>query len=483
MRSQSASRPLGLAGACALAFLPFVMGCSKESADSHDGHDHGSEPHQEDTGQTGHSESSAHEGEGEHVELTEQQFKSAGIEVLAAGPGLVADSISLSGTIETNADAVLHVTPRVSGQVRSVAKHLGDSIVEGDLLCVLDSVELGRAVADFLRDKEMLVAAEETLSREKDLFVGRLDSLDSVLQGSIEIQRRILDREEELQEKAVSTIRPLLEAEKAFQMAELEMKKQLTELRAERDARILALEVALRAKQIDMAAATNRLTALGLSPEEVHNLDSGSPLLSGEYRIYSPGTGIIVSRHLSVGEFAEAGAKLFVVEDLSNVWFVASAFEDQLRNLRSGQKASVTLDAFPGNSLAGKMNFLDYHVDRTSRSVGVRITLANSQVVGWDEELPLRPGMFGKAEIETAIRQVGIALPEKALVHEDAGEYVFVQVEPLAFERRDIEVRHASGEMVEVLSGLKEGELVAVAGTFLLKSAERQAELGGGHSH
>jgi multidrug efflux pump subunit AcrA (membrane-fusion protein) len=53
----------------------------------------------------------------------------------------------------------------------------------------------------------------------------------------------------------------------------------------------------------------------------------------------------------------------------------------------------------------------------------------------------------------------------------------------LGFELREVKARHGAGGMVEILSGLKAGERVVISGTFLLKSAERQGELGGGHSH
>ena len=202
-----------------------------------------------------------------------------------------------------------------------------------------------------------------------------------------------------------------------------------------------------------------------------------------EYRVHATGPGVVVNRHVSTGEFVEAGAKLYIIENLASVWFVASAFEEQLQSVRSGQPAHVALDAFPGTTLNGVVSFLDYHVDPTSRSVGVRITLDNDQLESWPEELPLRPGMFGRAELETTSREASLVLPEAALVHEDQGDYVFVQVEPFAFERRDVAVKPVAGGRVEILSGLEQGEMVAVSGTFLLKSAERQGELGGGHSH
>lgn len=458
--------------------LLLLLGCSSGGEDDHSGHGHEGE----DAGAHA-EEGEEHEGEEGHVELTEQQFRSAGIEVTAAKPGRVSEALTLPGTIAPNADAVLHVTPRVAGQVRSVSKHLGESVQEGEVLCVIDSVELGAAAADYMRDREMVRAAEETLARERELYAGRLTAQTTVLDGAVSIQERIYKREEELQKKAVSTVRPLLEADKAFQLSKLERDKQLTELKAERDSRLLELEVDLRTKRIDLTAAANQLRTMGLGADELESLDESSSLLSGEYRVPAPGSGVVVNRHVSTGEFVDAGAKLYIIENLSSVWFVASAFEEQLQSVRNGQTARVTLDAFSGTTLNGTVSFVDYHVDSTSRSVGVRVTLDNEQLASWPEEFPLRPGMFGRAQLETTSRQAGVVLPEAALVHDDDGDYVFVQVEPFGFERRSVSVNPVAGNMVEVTSGLEAGEMVAVSGTFLLKSAERQGELGGGHSH
>ena len=477
-----------LLAAFAFPFLS-LSGCAP-AEEGHDGHDHGAEDESAPDRQgaedqhAGEDVPGGHEEHEEgHVELTETQFRSAGIEVQAAKAARVSEMLILSGTVAPNADSVLHVTPRVSGQVRSVSKHLGEIVEPGEALCVLDSVQLGTAVADYLRDVELVTAGEETLAREKELFEGRLTALRTVLEGAIDIQERIYKREAELQEKALSTVRPMLEAQKAFQLAQLELDKQLTELGSERDTRVLELEVRVRTRRIDLTAATNRLRTLGLTADVVKGLNESSPLLSGEYRITSPGGGVVVSRHAFAGEFVAAGTKVYIIENLTSVWFVASAFEDQLQTLRRGQRVSVSLDAFEGTPVNGSVSFIDYHVDPVSRSVGVRITLDNEQLGAWSEEFPIRPGMFGRAELETASRMADIVLPESALVHEDAGDFVFVQVEPLAFERRDVSVINVAGDMVEITSGIEQGDMVAVSGTFLLKSAERQSELGGGHSH
>lgn len=472
-----------IVGLLALLLLPPVLSaCSSESPDSHAAGEHEDDEGQHQDG--AHSEGvDSHEGEEGHIELTEQQFLSAGIEVATAKTGNIAEVLVLPGSVTPNADTVLHVTPRVAGRVRSVSKHLGDHVQPGEVLCTLDSVQLGDAVSDFIRDREVVAAAELTLERERDLYSDRLTQLSAVLDGSIEVQKQIFDREEELQQKAVSTVRPLLEAQRDLELARLERDIQLTEFEAERDMRLLALEIDVRKKRIALDAQSNRLLALGIDSNQLDGLDESSPLLAGEYQVRATGSGVIVSRHVSTGEFVDPGAKLFVVHNLESVWFIASAFEQQLLSIDVGQPVTVRLNAFPKTSFRGTVSFLDYHVEPVSRSVGVRISLENAPHAGWDSKYPIRPGMFGKATIETDSRQAAVVLPESAIVHDDASDYVFVQVEPFAFERREVELRPVDNDSVEIISGLDAGEMVAVTGTFFLKSAERQGELGGGHSH
>jgi multidrug efflux pump subunit AcrA (membrane-fusion protein) len=79
--------------------------------------------------------------------------------------------------------------------------------------------------------------------------------------------------------------------------------------------------------------------------------------------------------------------------------------------------------------------------------------------------------------------QARVVLPEDAIVHDGEHDYVFVLVAPGTFEQRDVELGSPTGEVVEVREGIEPGEEIAVTGTFQLKSAQRQGELGGGHNH
>ncbi|MEW6074016.1 MAG: efflux RND transporter periplasmic adaptor subunit [Planctomycetota bacterium] len=424
----------------------------------------------------------AREGEPEVLRWTEAQIEAAGIRLVPAAAGEILRQLALPAVAAANADAVTHVNPKAPGIVRSIYKHLGEEVAAGELLCVIDSVELGNAAAGYLRARALAAAAETTLARESELFQGRLEAAERVLQGAVEINQRIRDRERELHEKAVSTIRPLLEAEKALQGAELERDRALTELRAERDARLLALEVERRERRIGEDAARNQMLALGLSAGELPALDAASPLLAGTYEIRAPRSGIVSGRHISTGEFVDAATTLYTLEDLSRVWILASVFEAQLRSVRTGQWGQIRLDAFPGEAFAGEVTLVGYEVDAESRAVGVRLELDNPALPGWPEAYPIRPGMFGRVDLVVERSEARVALPESAIVHEAAGDFVFVRVAPGTFERRPVRLGSPAGELVEVVDGLQPGEEIAVAGTFQLKSALRKGELGEGHS-
>lgn len=438
--------------------------------------DRENEPHE---GEHGHDE---HEGKSEFVELTQAQIEAAGIRLQPAAPGAITRHLTLPAVVAADADAVTHVNPKAPGIVRSIHAHLGEEIEEGQLLCVIDSVDLGSAVAAFVRALALVSAAETTLVRERQLFQERLATAEQVLDGAIAVNRKIHAREVELQEKAVSTIRPLLEAEKALQSSELDKERQLTELRAVRDARLLALEVELTERRIGREAAANALLALGLDPGMLEKLQPGSPLLAGTYEIRAPRGGIVAARHITLGEFVDSENKLFTLEDLSRVWVVASAFEEQVQSVRTGQAGRVRLDAFPGQTFEGQVTLVGYEVDPESRALGVRLELKNPTLPEWPEGYPLRPGMFGSVDLAIARTEARIVLPESAVVHEDEGDFVFVRTAPGTFERRRVELGPPSGDVVEIREGVEPGDDVAVAGTFQLKSAARKGELGEGDS-
>lgn len=468
MKSMQMSRVGVLLTPCLSSVLMLGYGCGGGQAggDPRAGHSHGGD---------------SHAGE---VHLDAEQLEAAGVETVTAAPGTIEETLHLVARVSSNEDTVVHLTPRIAGIVQTIHKGLGEQVKVGEPLAEIWSVELGNTVASYLEARSTVLSAEETLAQTRKLYQERVDMVTEVLDGEIAVARRIYEREEELQEKGIATIRPYLEADKDLQKAVLAKDRELTTLAAERDTRLLELEVALRQARIEETAAVERLLVLGFDEqgiEALHNTQGGH----GRMVLHAPRDGVVLERHATLNEHVGTDDALFVIHDLSTVWVLASAYEKDLARLRPGQKVYIRLNALPQATLVGEVAIIDYRVSATTRAASVRIEVANGPVEGWPVDYPLRLGMFGEIEVVVDSRPARVLLPEAAIVHEGEQNFVFVQVqdEEGAFRREPVELRPGARDLVEIVRGVDPGQSVVVKGTFTLKSLARSEELGGGHSH
>ncbi|MEW6747754.1 MAG: efflux RND transporter periplasmic adaptor subunit, partial [Planctomycetota bacterium] len=290
---------------------------------------------------------------GSEVELTPEQLANAGIAVQTAGPGVIESVLRLTAVVAANEDVTVHVTPRVAGFVREIHKKLGELAKKGEPLCEIESVEVGGAISQYLRERALERAASQTLEKEAALFQQRIETQRRVLDGAIEIAQRIFDRERDLQDKAISTLRPYLEADKELQKARLAKEQELTELTSQRDTRLLQLQVELERATIAVHAAEERLRILGFSAGEIAKMAGAEsekeeqPGSLGAYTIRAPRSGLITDRHITYNEFVDTETKLFSLQDLSRVWVQASVYEKDIAQVSRGQKAILHVDAFP----------------------------------------------------------------------------------------------------------------------------------------
>ncbi|AUX44178.1 cytochrome C peroxidase [Sorangium cellulosum] len=136
------------------------------------GHAHGEHAHDEHAhDEHAHDEGDeAHAGGGDRVKLSPAMIQNAGLEMLTAGPGNVAVTVTLPGEVALNAEAIAHVTPRVPGTAREVKKQLGDTVKRGEVLAVLDSRELAELERELLAAKERLALAEASFTRQEALW-------------------------------------------------------------------------------------------------------------------------------------------------------------------------------------------------------------------------------------------------------------------------------------------------------------------------
>jgi Cu(I)/Ag(I) efflux system membrane fusion protein len=210
--------------------------------------------------------------------------------------------------------------------------------------------------------------------------------------------------------------------------------------------------------------ARQRLELLGMSPEDVDALAaSGKP--GTTLNVRAPVRGHIARKSAVRGAYVQPGVELFQLADLSTVWVLADVHEADLGRVKVGQKASLELAAYPGESFTGKVTFVYPAVAAGSRTLRARVELRNPG-------LRLRPGMVGDVTLELGAAEA-VVIPSEALVDTGELQYVFVSRGAGRFEPRRVRAGWSGDGKVAVLEGLAAGERVVTTANFLLDSESR----------
>lgn len=223
------------------------------------------------------------------------------------------------------------------------------------------------------------------------------------------------------------------------------------------------------------AAARRRLELLGADSSLIGRLSRGGDPQS-LLPVTAPFAGSIIEAHALTGAAVEAGTPIFRLADLSAVNVVTDVPERALPSVRPGQRASVRLAAYPGLLIQGRVTRIREELDPSTRTAKAIIQVANA-------ERALRPGMFASVGLEgmqgtSAAPASTLTVPSSAIVTDGAERYLFVEIGPRQYERRQVAVAPAAAGRVAIVSGLASGERVVIRGAFTLKSELGKAEFG-----
>jgi Cu(I)/Ag(I) efflux system membrane fusion protein len=267
----------------------------------------------------------------------------------------------------------------------------------------------------------------------------------------------------------------------------------------------------------------HRLVELGMTAEQLQELETSEQARS-RLTIYAPIGGTVVEKLAFEGMYVEAGEPIYRIADLSTVWLMLELFPEDAARIRFGQKVDAVVQSLPGETLHGRVAFIDPIVDPKKRTVGVRVEFLN-------EHKRLRPGDYATAVVHLPIGQTGevydadlagrwispmhpqiirdepgacpicgmelvptsrygyadqptpppesVYVPRSAVLMAGANSVVYVETEPGRFEIRPVTIGPILRDKVVILNGLQAGERVATAGNFLIDS---QMQLAGNPS-
>ncbi|MBX3604673.1 MAG: efflux RND transporter periplasmic adaptor subunit [Piscinibacter sp.] len=185
-------------------------------------------------------------------------------------------------------------------------------------------------------------------------------------------------------------------------------------------------------------------------------------------RIESPFDGVAGIRSVDLGDYVKDGADLVSLEDRSSMWVDFRLAERYLARLKPGQGVEVQVDALPGRRYAGQVVAVDALLDANGRSLLVRARLA-------DPQGELRSGMFARARTVFSVREQAVVVPEEALVPQGGKQYLVKVVDGpngKVSQRLEAQIGARLPGKVEILGGLKAGEVVVTAGHARLMRGE-----------
>ncbi len=178
------------------------------------------------------------------------------------------------------------------------------------------------------------------------------------------------------------------------------------------------------------------------------------------------------------GAYVKAGTPLFKTADLTTLWAQLDAYESHLSRVTKGQKVTLEISSFPGETFSGTVAFVDPVVDGRTRTAQIRVEVPNA-------DGRLSPGMFADAVIhaaEQAAIEPPITIPRTAALFTGKRSVIFVALpgkDKPTYQAREVHLGPRAGDAYPVLSGLKEGEQVVVRGAFAL---DADLQIRGGQS-
>lgn len=191
-----------------------------------------------------------------------------------------------------------------------------------------------------------------------------------------------------------------------------------------------------------------------------------------ELEISSPVDGYVLTRKITDEQHVQEGTVLYEVADLSRVWVMLEAYEEDLGWIDTGHSLTFHTRSNPGQTFEGVVSYIDPVVDSNSRTVGVRVDVKNTG-------LRLKPDMLVWGVLNAEADSKSLIIPATSVLWTGPRSLVYIQdisVDVPRFEVRQVELGPRTGDYYIVESGLEEGEKVVFHGNFRIDSEFQLAD-------
>jgi len=220
----------------------------------------------------------------------------------------------------------------------------------------------------------------------------------------------------------------------------------------------------------EFRAANDQLRVQGMDQASIDRL-AKSGVIESINNVIATIPGEIVERKINKGQVVQPADALFTVADLSVLWAVSEIPESSSYLIHKGQKVKLIIPSLRNTEIEGVVAHVDSIVNPVTRTVVVRMEVANKDAL-------IKPGMLATMMIESKPTE-RLLIPSSAVIREDNQDHVFVKEDDETYRMITVKLGPEGKGYRPVISGIKDGQEIAVNGAFHL-NAERKRQLTGG---
>jgi RND family efflux transporter MFP subunit len=219
---------------------------------------------------------------------------------------------------------------------------------------------------------------------------------------------------------------------------------------------------AIAQQTLDTAEAKKRIAQAELSSAVTSQ--SNAQEQYGYGVIVAPVDGVVANVTATVGQVVSPGAALMAVQDISQVYVVVNIEQKDLSMVQVGQKAEVMVDTYADKVFVGVVELINPEAGTANRMFRTKVKVDNTDGA-------LKAGMFSKVQLATGDAVQSLTIPQGAVIQKQGIYYVFT-VEDDKAVRHQVEIGTATGETIQIKSGLQPGEKVVVSNVSQLKDGD-----------
>ena len=389
------------------------------------------------------------------IQVDDQTAKSLGIKVEPVTSQRLDISIKTTGQIEALPSQQVEVTSPIPGKVNELLVEPGTYVEAGQPVAVIASPDLielrvssqekqAQAKAELQQAQADLDLAQQNYQRQVEIAKAELQQA----QTQVAVAQEQYDRDRELANKGVIPRRQMLESQAKL----AETKAQLTTASSQKE--VLAAQNQLKRSQSSLEAA-NSLLQLSSTTYQTRLQQLGTEANDrGLAIITAPISGRVADREVTLGQaFQDAGGQLMTIIDDTTVFATANIYEQDLDKIKNGQQVRAKVASVSDRTFIGKIAVIGSIVEGETRVVPVKAQLSNINGT-------LKPGMFAELEVMTTKADTtATVIPNSAIVDAEGKKLVYLQNGD-SFQSAEVTLGQTSGDLVEVKTGLFEGDLI-----------------------